>query len=129
MLLCYSAPFIACLLCCSYIMLSMLCYLEIVASLECVAAFALKPSPHNDWVVLYCVTRYSLPSPFYVKEHTRGSSIYNVAEGMGKKLIEGCFLRSKKVSNQLRQFDVTWGEFDRSTAVPPSAATAITRPV
>ena len=48
-----------------------------------------------------------------------GSSIYNMAEGKGEKLIEGCFLRSKKVSNQLRQFDVTWGEFDRSTAVSP----------
>ena len=80
---------------------------------------ALKLSPLNDWVVLYCVKRYSLPSPFYVKEHTRGSSIYNMAEGKGEKLIEGCFLRSKKVSNQLRQFDVTWGEFDRSTAVSP----------
>ena len=80
---------------------------------------ALKPSPLNDWGVLYCVKRYSLPSPFYVKEHTRGSSIYNMAEGKGEKLIEGCFLRSKKVSNQLRQFDVTWGEFDRSTAVSP----------
>ena len=42
-----------------------------------------------------------------------------MAEGKGEKLIEGCFLRSKKVSNQLRQFDVTWGEFDRSTAVSP----------
>ena len=114
---CYAILRLLSLACCA--ILCSLCYLELVASLECAVAAALKLSPLNDWVGLYCVKRYSLPCPFYVKEHTRGSSIYNMAEGKGEKLIEGCFMRSKKVSNQLRQFDVTWGEFDRSTAVSP----------
>ena len=59
------------------------------------------------------------PLHFMSKSIQGGVAFIIWRKGREKKLIEGCFLRSKKVSNQLRQFDVTWGEFDRSTAVFP----------